>query len=175
MCGLTSDLVICKFRKSIVIHDTECLRWYQVSLNNTNPTQTSFVGINIKVNIGSLDIDTTMVYTQSLTIYFISCRQYADNKGVLLLSIKLRGWPFVVRLHCYDALLWTHIVSLFLERSIMFFMTIIFLLGDTYLITWMTNPPMRLKEPQWKIKSAFPIVFLFSPTEPVLFLVHCTD
>ena len=24
MCGLVSDLVICKFGKSIVIHDTEC-------------------------------------------------------------------------------------------------------------------------------------------------------
>ena len=24
MCGLMADLVICKFRKSMVIHDTEC-------------------------------------------------------------------------------------------------------------------------------------------------------
>ena len=24
MCGLMSDLVICKFRKTMVIHDTEC-------------------------------------------------------------------------------------------------------------------------------------------------------
>ena len=31
-----SDLVICKFRKSMVIHDTECPYWDQVSLNNPN-------------------------------------------------------------------------------------------------------------------------------------------
>ena len=37
MCGLMSDLVICKFRKSMVIHDIECSYWDQVSLNNTNP------------------------------------------------------------------------------------------------------------------------------------------
>ena len=38
MCGLMSNLVICKFRKSMVIHDTECPYWDQVSLNNTNQT-----------------------------------------------------------------------------------------------------------------------------------------
>ena len=37
MCGLMSDLVICKFRKSMVIHDIECPYWDQVSLNNTKP------------------------------------------------------------------------------------------------------------------------------------------
>ena len=37
MCGLMSDMVICKFRKSMVIHDTECPYWDQVSLNNPNP------------------------------------------------------------------------------------------------------------------------------------------
>ena len=31
-----SNLVIYKFRKSIVIHDNECPYWDQVSLNNTN-------------------------------------------------------------------------------------------------------------------------------------------
>ena len=36
MCGLMSDLVICKFKKSMVIHDTECPFWDHVSLiNNT--------------------------------------------------------------------------------------------------------------------------------------------
>ena len=39
MCCLTSDLVICKFSKSMVIHDTEYPYWDQVSLNNINPTQ----------------------------------------------------------------------------------------------------------------------------------------
>ena len=38
MCGLMSDLVNCKVRKSIIIHDTECPYWDQVSLNNTNQT-----------------------------------------------------------------------------------------------------------------------------------------
>ena len=39
MCGLLSDLVICKFRKSMVIHDTECPYCDQVPLNNTNQTK----------------------------------------------------------------------------------------------------------------------------------------
>ena len=30
MCGLMSDLVICKFRKSMVMHNTECSYWDQV-------------------------------------------------------------------------------------------------------------------------------------------------
>ena len=38
MCGLMSCLVVCKFRKSMVIHDTECPYWDEVSLNNTNHT-----------------------------------------------------------------------------------------------------------------------------------------
>ena len=43
MCGLMSNLVICKFRKSMVIHDTGCPYRDQVSLNNTTqnkPNQT---------------------------------------------------------------------------------------------------------------------------------------
>ena len=39
LCGLTSDLVIFKVRKGIVMHDTECPYWYQVSLNNKKTTQ----------------------------------------------------------------------------------------------------------------------------------------
>ena len=38
ICGLMSDLVICNFRKDMVIHDTECPYWHQVSINNTNQT-----------------------------------------------------------------------------------------------------------------------------------------
>ena len=38
-CGLLSDLMICKFRKSMVRHDTKCPYWGQVSLNNTNQTR----------------------------------------------------------------------------------------------------------------------------------------
>ena len=40
MCGLMSDLLICNcLRKVMVIHDTECPYWDQVSLNNTKPTK----------------------------------------------------------------------------------------------------------------------------------------
>ena len=38
MCGLMSDLVICKFRKNMIIHDSECPYRDQVSLKNTNQT-----------------------------------------------------------------------------------------------------------------------------------------
>ena len=34
-----SNLLICKFRKSMVIHDTECPYWNQVLLNNTTQTK----------------------------------------------------------------------------------------------------------------------------------------
>ena len=37
LCGVMSDLVICKFKKSMAVHDTECPYWDQVSLNNPNP------------------------------------------------------------------------------------------------------------------------------------------
>ena len=40
-----SDLVICKFRKSMVIYDAECAYWDQVSLNNTNQPTNFFVHI----------------------------------------------------------------------------------------------------------------------------------
>ena len=43
MCSLMSDLMISKFRKTMVIHDTECPYWDQVSLNNTNPTKPSLL------------------------------------------------------------------------------------------------------------------------------------
>ena len=37
------------------------------------------------------------------------------------------------------------------------------------------KPVDETKRAQMKKKSGFPIMFLFSPTEPVLLLVHCTD
>ena len=40
MCGLMSDLVICKFGTSMVIHDTKCPFWDKVSQNNTKQTHT---------------------------------------------------------------------------------------------------------------------------------------
>ena len=36
MCALMSDLVVCKFRQSMIIQDTECPYWDQASLNSTN-------------------------------------------------------------------------------------------------------------------------------------------
>ena len=42
LCDLMSDLVICKFIQSMVIHDTECPYWDQVSYN-TNPYMQSSV------------------------------------------------------------------------------------------------------------------------------------
>ena len=39
MCGLMFDLVFCNFRKSTVIHDTECPYLDQVSLSKTKPNQ----------------------------------------------------------------------------------------------------------------------------------------
>ena len=49
MCGFISDLVICKFRKSMVIHDTECPYWDQVSLNNTNQTKLKLTYHNVEI------------------------------------------------------------------------------------------------------------------------------
>ena len=45
--ALMSDLVICKFRESMVIQDTECPYWDQVSLNNTNHTQSHFWNLGL--------------------------------------------------------------------------------------------------------------------------------
>ena len=49
VCGLMSDLVIWKFRRIMVIHDTECPYWDHVSLNNTN--QTICINYNKPVNL----------------------------------------------------------------------------------------------------------------------------
>ena len=48
MCGLMSDLLILHLLiKSMVIHDTKCPFWDQVSLNNTNQTKPNFQKFNI--------------------------------------------------------------------------------------------------------------------------------
>ena len=52
MCGLISDLVICKFRKSMIIHDTKCPYWDQVSLNNTNQNQSKHWIWNVMLQYG---------------------------------------------------------------------------------------------------------------------------
>ena len=40
ICGLMSDRVICKLRKSMVIHDTECPNWDQVPLKKKKKAHT---------------------------------------------------------------------------------------------------------------------------------------
>ena len=45
-CGLALDLMIFKLRKSMVIHDTKCPCWDQVSLNNPNPSPNLFLCIS---------------------------------------------------------------------------------------------------------------------------------
>ena len=64
MCGVTSDLVICKFSKSTVIHDTECPYWDQVSLNNTNTNPSlvveNTVGLFLCMNM----------YMRGIPVYF---------------------------------------------------------------------------------------------------------
>ena len=48
ICGLLSDLVICKIIwKRMVIHDTECPYWNQVSLNNSLPSPPLIVLSNL--------------------------------------------------------------------------------------------------------------------------------
>ena len=70
MCGLMSDLVICNFRKSMVMHDTECPYWDQVSLNNTNqPT-------NQEINIHCTLIHVlALFYLVSVSLYDINCQK----------------------------------------------------------------------------------------------------
>ena len=72
MCGLMSDLLNWKFRKSMVTHETDCPHWDQVSLNNTNqtkPIQRSIL-TNSKID-GSLP-------------YFRKLMQYKTQVGWLL-------------------------------------------------------------------------------------------
>ena len=57
ICGWMSARVICKVRKSMVIHDTECPYWDQVSLNNTNQTYLVLIG-----KIGSGWLDGTIIH-----------------------------------------------------------------------------------------------------------------
>ena len=76
-----SDLVVCKFRKSMVIHDTRCPYWDQVSLNNTNQTnlilwKPAFVKVDVyTVQLGDVlgrvhsVLRTTSSYTYALKFY----------------------------------------------------------------------------------------------------------
>ena len=60
---LISDLVICRFRKSTVIHDTECRFWDQVSLNNTNPTHHTHSNASGKIKVAILQSPDRLLIT----------------------------------------------------------------------------------------------------------------
>ena len=72
MCGLMSDLLNWKFRKSMVTHETDCPHWAHVSLNNTSQTKPIWRSIltNSKID-GSLP-------------YFRKLMQYKTQVGWLL-------------------------------------------------------------------------------------------
>ena len=52
MCVLMSDLVSCKFRKSVVMHDTECPYLDHMSLNNTNPNPSGIARLTAYFSCG---------------------------------------------------------------------------------------------------------------------------
>ena len=76
MCGLMSDLVICKLRKSMVIHDSECPYRDQVSLNNTNPTL-------VKYQLFSPNI---IVATHGWLPHIISYKAFSRGKSNLMFT-----------------------------------------------------------------------------------------
>ena len=51
LCGHMSDLVICKFRNIMVIHDTECPYWDQVSLTLKLPGPAAGMGGSLTVTV----------------------------------------------------------------------------------------------------------------------------
>ena len=87
MCGLMSALVICNFRKSIVIHDTECLYWDQVPLNNTKPTN------QISPNVCPINTWNTFCCIHN-TAYF--CPYWLNNKYYTSHWKKLVFWHWNV-------------------------------------------------------------------------------
>ena len=72
MCGLVSDLGICKFWKSMVIHDAECPYWDQVSLNNTNQSYNIYRYYHLFLDSTSSNVAcfgiTTMMVADSINI-----------------------------------------------------------------------------------------------------------
>ena len=87
MCGLMSDLVICKFWKSMVMHDTECPHWDQVSLSNTNPNP------SYQIHPKSQGVSDTFSINWYHEMYTIKgsvaqCTQYVHCVQILLLTLQ---------------------------------------------------------------------------------------
>ena len=57
-----------KFRKSMVIHDTECPYWDQVSLNNTNQTKPLFRCVHSSFGSCSVLLETQSLLHQSISV-----------------------------------------------------------------------------------------------------------
>ena len=68
--GLMSDLVICKPKKSMAIHDTEYPYWVQVSLNNWN---SKFRRIVIHIKLKCVDVSGQWP-TRSTSLRWCRCR-----------------------------------------------------------------------------------------------------
>ena len=114
--GLMSDLVNCKFRKIMVIHDTECPYWDQVSLNNTNlPWRSLQDEISIYLLIWYYDWYLSFCVHSSILLHpFITCVLLLEF--VLSFSTKVRGsyshthsiyWHTCVDIHHKSRLLLT--------------------------------------------------------------------
>ena len=85
-------LINCKFRKSMVMHDTECLYWDQVSLNNTNPNSPPF--------------DLNILYSEGKDWALLPFSYWAivGRPGVTVLNICISTFP---------SLCWSHAFSCF--------------------------------------------------------------
>ena len=119
MYGLMSDLVICKFRKSMIIHDTECPYWDQVSLNNTSTNSTLFccqggsgnddnncqdvttlVHCNIVVDHGS-----QIPWIRKLVLMFLhSFQKYRDYYEIIKHPIDLKVIAIKIQQNTYNSL-----------------------------------------------------------------------
>ena len=118
MCGLMSDLVICKFRKSMVIHDTECPYRDQVSLNNINPF--TIKALHPLLHIVSL-LQTWFIETEDLQSKFI-------DPGFLLVKLTSLhtvgniGVMFSAKEVCALQVLWLVISS---AKEVIFFLALV--------------------------------------------------
>ena len=94
MCGLTSDLVICKFWKSMVMHDTECPYWDQVLSNNTNSTQLTHRYLSFLMYMshlrGNVNVNVS-VYSLKSPLLSANCTNYIPGIGILSYSLISSG------------------------------------------------------------------------------------
>ena len=88
MCGLMSDVVKCKFRKSMVIHDTKCPHWDQVSLNNANETISVWIPWQAVQRSGWKQKAASWSCLQKEFKYILD---YTNSRVVSFLHIKFRS------------------------------------------------------------------------------------